>query len=190
MYTQKETLKHSALSLLKIIQYDVLRYACLSTKLPTSVRQSSLDEISEFVKSNTMYTSKISEHLTFISSCIHNYAYINEIENKPIVEQEVSHIQAMNTWKMIATFRNAVVEDHVYMTSGYKERNYLYCIAIWNSAYQILYNDIDVYDKTSKHFMAYCSDLSKGSVTYGDERTEPLFKLIAQIGNFHDPDKA
>jgi hypothetical protein len=186
MYIQKETLRHSALSLLKIIQHDVLRYACLSTNMTNSIRRSSQEVISDFVKSNTLFTEKISEHLTLISSCIHNYAYINEIENKSIVEQEISGFQAMNTWIMIATSQNAMLEDHVYMTSGYKQRNYLYCIAIWNSAYQILYNEIDVYEKTAKHFLAYCDDLSKGSVTYGDERTEPLFKLIAQIGNFHD----
>ena len=113
-----------------------------------------------------------------------NYAYINQIDIISTIEQDSFRDQAMKSWKMVIASQNATIENDVHISSDYNERNYMYCIGIWNCAYQILYNELDVYNKTFEHFLDFFDDLNKKSVTYGDERTEPLFKLIAQIGNY------
>ena len=185
MYTREEILRHSPLSLLNIIKCDILSYSALLTDMSSEVRQSSPEVIAAYRQSEILLANKRSEHLTLISRCMFNYAYINQIDIISTIEQDSCRDQAMKSWKMVTASQNATIENDVHISSDYDERNYMYCIAIWNCAYQILYNELDVYNKTFEQFLDFFDDLNKITVTYGDERTEPLFKLIAQIGNYH-----
>ena len=123
----------------------------------------------------------VADHMTHTTRCLLNYAYVNDVDVESAVMGDAGYIQAKATWELIHSNYDGGVQQGRDIVERYSDRSYIYCIVLWNSAYQILLNQPDVYNDTFGDFIEGMEKLSNGELTFGDERTQPLFMLISQL---------
>ncbi|MFP5082125.1 hypothetical protein [Pedobacter sp. JCM 36344] len=131
-----------------------------------------------------MKLKKLIRILTHTTRCLLNYLYINDIDIESLVEGDQAYQQANSTWNIVSGNQNEDFNDSTPVRQVYSDKSYMYCIALWNCAQQILLNEIDVYNDTFGDFVEGMDRMSIGKSTFGDERTQALFILIAQLGDF------
>jgi len=185
MIIKEQILRCAPIWVLRFIYADMLKFAYLLSAVPDCDMESMPDHLDYLGKFDDIHIRQIVQQLNYTSTCMLNYAQVNSIDVKSLEQADDVYNHAKTTWEGVTaecTFDSQ--KDYQHLVIGYSDKNYLYCILLWNSAYQILLNETDVYNETFGHFVECLEELTKGSITCGDERTQPLFKLISQIGDF------
>jgi hypothetical protein len=142
-----------------------------------------VDYIGKTLKKGDMpdrHISQIVQHLNDTTRCLLNYSYVNNITIVDMKEED--YVQPKVTWDMIETSQFKGLNDNLSLFENYSDRCYMYCLLLWNCAQQALLSRVDVYNETIDAFfewMVECSDKE-----YSDESTQPLFRLISQLGYF------
>ncbi|MFP5081161.1 hypothetical protein [Pedobacter sp. JCM 36344] len=162
----------------------MLKFACQLAEVSVLEEEKKLDHLEYLGKHHDFHIHQIVQHMIHTTRCLLNYAYINNIDIESLNEGDNDYEQAKATWAVVTAQRNDDPIGYRDLTFGYSDNSYMYCIAVWNCAYQILLNENDVYNDTIGQFVEGVEELTNREITLGDERTQPLFKLISQIGDF------
>lgn len=162
----------------------MLKYAHLMAPVPDCDLDSVSDQLDLLSSFSDKHVRRIVKNLQFTADCTKRYAEFHAIDEDFIHQQEEVQEQANATWDRVTQNAATLPSEYDDLLMRYSDQNYLYCIALWNCAYQILCNEKDVYNETFGQFILSFEELMAENVTFGDERTEPLFKLISQIGDF------
>ena len=125
----------------------------------------------------------ILQHLNEVTRCLLNYAYVNSINIEGLNEYDMEYSHAKATWNTINTYQIDGLNPKLTILENYSDRTNMYCLLLWICAHQVLLNKVDVYDDTIDEFFEWMVDYL--GTKYKDERTQPLFKLISQLGYFH-----
>jgi hypothetical protein len=177
---QTEVLKRSPLWAISFIFNDMRSFA-----YKIGDQLSHLNTSSEDVVRPDLHIRQIVQHLTDTTRCLLNYSYVNDCSLNALDVEHESHLQAIATWDIVTAFRDDTFHDDLNLLERYSDRAYMYCLLLWNCAEQILQNKGDVFNDTIDDFISRMPNFSDADIKFYDERTQPLFKLISQIGNFH-----
>ncbi|MEJ7556685.1 MAG: hypothetical protein WKF66_00150 [Pedobacter sp.] len=184
MIVKEQILRYSPIWVLRFIYADMLKFAYLLSDVPDCDMEAVSDHISHLGKFQDNHVQQIVAHLNYTSTCIAAYVQFNNLDIDNLQFGDEVYHQARATWNVITEERRGFPQGYENVVIGYSDKNYMYCISLWNCAYQIIMNEMDVYNETFGQFLECLEELTNGNITCGDERTQPLFKLISQIGNF------
>jgi predicted DNA-binding protein YlxM (UPF0122 family) len=180
MVNKTEVLKRSPLWALSFIFNDMQNFAH-----QIGDKRSFINASSEEVIFPDLQLSHLVQHLTDTTRCLLNYCYINDLNLEDVCDDHQDHLQAIYTWDVVTTVREGNLDVSLTLYDRYSDRSYMYCMFLWNCAEQILQNKEDVFNDTIDNFIEWMSNFSYKDTKFNDERTQPLFKLITQISNFH-----
>jgi hypothetical protein len=170
---------------LKFMYEDMLLFAGQLAQLSNTDLDVIPDQLDEINKIKDFSIRQIVLQLHDVSIGMEDYASRNDVIPADLCSGDEAYQHAESTWdKIIAKLPENYAHSYESAVRGYSERNYSYTILLWNCAYQILLNEKDVLNDTFAAFLTGLEELTTGNATYGDQRTEPLFRLIAQIGDF------
>lgn len=175
---------NSAVWILNFIYADMSKFADQLGELGDYELEPLAGDVSYVGNVKYAYVQQIVHHMTHTTRCMLNYAYVNAIDIKNLVEGDEAYEQAKATWDLINSNCIPDEQQDPHVVQRYCDRSYTYCIALWNSAQQILINEKDVYNEKFGDFIVGMEKLSNGELSFGDERTHPLFMLIAQLDSF------
>ena len=185
MSVTKTLIRCSPMWVLKFMYEDMLLFAGQLAQLSNTDLDIIPDQLDEINKIKDFPIRQIVLQLHDVSTCMEDYATRNDVIPADLSSGDEAYQHAESTWdKIIAKLPENYAHCYESAVTGYSERNYSYTILLWNCAYQILLNEKDVLNDTFAAFLTGLEELTTGSATYGDQRTEPLFRLIAQIGDF------
>ena len=185
MSVTKTLIRCSPMWVLKFMYEDMLLFAGQLAQLSNTDLDIIPDQLDEINKIKDFPIRQIVLQLHDVSICMEDYATRNDVIPADLSFGDEAYQHAENTWdKIIAKLPENYAHSYETAVMGYSERNYSYTILLWNCAYQILLNEKDVLNDTFAAFLTGLEELTTGNATYGDQRTEPLFRLISQIGDF------
>jgi hypothetical protein len=184
MIVKEQVLRCSPIWVLRFIYADMLKFAYLLSDVPDCDMEAIPDHLAHLGKFQDIHIQQIVQHLNFTSTCIVDYARANQLDVSVLEPGDDVYHQARATWDIVTPERKSDPQGYEHIVTGYSDKNYMYCISLWNCAYQILLNEKDVYNETFGHFLECLEELTTSNITCGDRRTEPLFRLISQIGDF------
>jgi hypothetical protein len=185
MLVKEEVLKSSPIWVLRFIYADMLAFAYNLAEVPDCDMETISDHVEYLGKFDDAHIQQIVQHLNLTSVCIWDHSLVNMIDIKVLKQGDEIYDQAKTTWDTTTKANGSGFKGYKQLLTDYSDTNYSHCISLWNCAYQILLNERDVYNDTFSEFLESLEELTNGGNTYGDQRTQPLFKLISQIGNFH-----
>jgi len=184
METTSEVLRQSPIWVLRFIYADMLHYAYRLADVHAKDLEAISDELTFLAQFEDVHVRQILQHLNYTLTCVHSYAEANYVEEEVMKAGHEGYQQALSTWKNVTQSFTESLPNYESLVTSYSDKNQMYCIALWNCAYQLLYNEKNVYNKTFEKFLDCLEELTSGNATFGDLRTQPLFQLISQIGNF------
>ena len=162
----------------------MLKYAYGLADIPDLDFTSAPDQLFYLNDLKDQHVRQIHQNLKFTATAIAQYSEINHLDLNRLISEKEVFAHANSIWNVIMIAAGSTPSGYAKILTSYGSKNYLYCIAIWNCAYQVLLNEKDVYNITIAEFFEAFDNLIKGDTNYGDRRTAPLFKLISQIGDF------
>ena len=184
METTSEVLRQSPIWVLRFIYADMLQHAYHLAAVPVEDSEAISDELAFLSQFEDVHIHQILQHLNYTLTCMHSYAEANYVAEEILKTGDAGYQQASSTWEIITESFQESLPGYENLVTSYSDKNQMYCIALWNCAYQLLYNEKNVYNKTFGKFLDCLEELTSGNATFGDLRTQPLFQLISQIGNF------
>jgi hypothetical protein len=185
MPVTKALIRCSPLWVLKFMYEDMLLFAGQLAKLSNTDLSVIPDQLHEINQIKDFPIRQIVQQLHDVTICLEEYAAVNDVIPADLCSGDEAYRHAKTTWnQLIAKLPENYAHCYETAVTGYSDRNYSYTILLWNCAYQILLNEKDVYNDTFAAFITGLEELTNGNATYGDQRTQPLFRLIAHIGDF------
>jgi hypothetical protein len=184
MIVKEQILRCSPIWMLRFIYADMLKCAYLLSDVPDCDMDSMPNHLDHLGKFEDRHIRQIVEHLNYTSACMLEYAQVNGVDVNVLQSGDEIYNHARATWDIVTEERQTYPQGYANLVIFYSDKNYMHCISLWNCAYQILLNEVDVYNETFGQFLESLEELTNGNITCGDQRTHPLFKLISQIGDF------
>jgi len=175
--TTHEILRYSPVLVMRYIYDDMVQYAYALAEVP----ECDLEFLKNF---KNPHVEQIISNLRFITEASMRYVEVNEVDLMFLDRQNEIHTYTKTTWDMIMSHAADRPIGYEEILMSYSNRHYAHSIALWNAAYQVLLSEHDVYNSTIGQFIEGFDELINGGLTFGDERTAPLFKLISQTGDF------
>lgn len=183
MISITEVLKRAPIWIIKFVFLDMQKFAHQIATHLNCQEETFYGNMDYLWHSKDYHIRQIIQHLTYTTRCLLNYAYINNIGIMDMNEKDQDYLQAKATWQIVNISQLEGLNPDSSLLESYSDRSYMYCILLWNCAQQIILNKADVYDDTIGDFFEFMVELFDSETT--DERTQPLFKLISQLGHFH-----